>query len=118
MEAAIWHFNTQFGLDFNIEPNDANQRFLGNAMFHSIMAPYNATAIANRWLVTGNRRSRCFRVGSGQLQVVFIDTTMLQGLYGGVDERQVNTGDFLVYGYIAIFDSYLSSTAIIDPNAD
>ena len=34
MEAAIQHFNTQFGLDFsNIEPNDANQRFLGNSTF-------------------------------------------------------------------------------------
>ena len=106
VEAAIQHFNTQFGLDFtNIEPNDANQRFLGNAMFQSIMAPFNATAIANRWLVTGSTRSRCFRVGSGQLQVVFNDTMMLHGLYGGEGGRQVNAGDFVVYGYLAIFDN-------------
>ena len=49
VEAAIQHFNTQFGLDFsNIQPNDANQRFLGNAMLHAIMSPFNATAIDNR----------------------------------------------------------------------
>ena len=90
VEAAIRHFNTQFGLDFsNIQSNDANQRFLRNAMFHSIMAPFNATAIANRWLVTGNRRSRCFQVGSGQLQVVLmIQRCYMHGLYGGVDGRQ------------------------------
>ena len=64
VEAAIQHFNTQFGLDFsNIEPNDSNQRFLGNARLQSVMAPFNGTAIANRWIVTGNRRSRCFQVG-------------------------------------------------------
>ena len=62
VEAAIQHFNTQFGLDFsNIEPNDSNQRFLGNARLQSVMAPFNGTAIANRWIVTGNRRSRCFK---------------------------------------------------------
>ena len=119
VEAAIRHFNTQFGVDFsNIQPNDANQRFLRSAMFHSIMAPYNATAIANRWLVTGNRRSRCFRVGSGRLQVVFNDTTMLHGLYGGVDGRQVNAGDFLVYGYLAIFDTCPQQPLLIQTQTD
>ena len=41
-EAAIQHFNTQFGLDFsNIQPNNANQRFLGNGTFRSTKAPFN-----------------------------------------------------------------------------
>ena len=61
VQAVIQHFNTQFGLDFsNIEPNNANQRFLGNAMLQSIIAPFNFTVIANRWIVTGNRRSSAF----------------------------------------------------------
>ena len=81
------------------------------------MAPFNFTAIANRWIVTGNRRSRCFQLRSGQLRVDLNDTTMLHGLYGGVDGRQVNAGDRLVYGYHAIF-WYLSSTANTDPNSD
>ena len=99
VEAVIQHFNTQFGLDFsNIQPNDENQRFLGNTMLYSTKTPFNVTAVANRWLVTGNRPSRCFQMGTGFLQVAFNDTMMLHGLYGGVDGRQVNAGDFLVYG--------------------
>ena len=90
LEAAIQHFNTQFGLDFsNIQPNDVNQRFLGNGTFHSTKAPFNGTAIANRWLVAGNRKSKCFQAGSGQFRVDFNDTMMLHGLYGGEDGRQL-----------------------------
>ena len=119
VENAIQHFSTQFGLDFsNIEPNHANQRFLGNAMFHPIMPPFNASAIANSWIVTGNRRSRCFRVGSGSLQVVFNDTMMLHGLYGGVDGRPVNAGDFLLYGFFAIFDACLQQPILIQSQSD
>ena len=119
VEAAIQHFNTQFGLDFsNIQPDDANQRFLGNAMFFPLMAPFNATAIANHWLMTGNTRSRCFQVGTGQIQVVFNDTMMLHGLYGGVDGRQVNAGDLLVYGYLAIFDACPQQPILIQIQTD
>ena len=119
VESAIQHYNTQFGLDFsNIEPNDANQRFLGNAMLHSIMSPFNASVIANRWLVTGNKRSRCFQAGSGQIQVVFNDTMMLHGLYGGEDGRQVNAGDFLVYGHLIIFDTCPQQPIVIQVQTD
>ena len=119
VDSAIQHFSTQFGLDFsNIEPNDANQRFLGNAMFHPIMPPFNASAVANSWIVTGNRRSRCFQVGSGSLQVIFNDTMMLHGLYGGVDGRPVNAGDFLLYGFIAIFDACSQQPILIQSQSD
>ena len=118
-EAAIQHFNTQFGLDFaNIEPNDANQRFLGNGMFNSIQAPFNATAIANRWIVTGNRKSKCFPVGSGQFRVDFNDTMMLHGLYGGEDGRQVSAGDFLVYGHLIIYDTCPQQPIVIQTQTD
>ena len=119
VDNAIQHFSTQFGLDFsNIEPNDANQRFLGNAMFHPIMPPFNASAIVNSWIVTGNRRSRCLQVGSGSLQVVFNDTMMLHGLYGGVDGRPVNAGDFLLYGFFAIFDACPQQPILIQSQSD
>ena len=118
-EAAIQHFNMQFGLDFsNIEPNDANQRFIGNAMFNSIEAPFNATAIANRWIVTGNRKSKCFPVGSGQFRVDFNDTMMLHGLYGGEDGRQVSAGDFLVYGHLIIYDTCPQQPIVIQTQTD
>ena len=119
VENAIQHFSTQFGLDFsNIEPNDANQRFLGNAMFQPIKVPFNASAIANRWILTGNSRSRCFPVGSGSLRVIFNDTMMLHGMYGGVDGRPVNAGDFLLYGYFAIFDACPQQPMLIQFQGD
>ena len=119
VDNAIQHFNTQFGLDFsNIDPNEANQRFLGNAMFEPFMTPFNASAIANSWIVTGNRRSRCFQAGSGGLQVIFNDTMMLNGLYGGVDGRPVNAGDFLQYAFIAIFDACPQQPILIQSQSD
>ena len=119
LEAAIQHFNTQFGLDFsNIEPNDANQRFLGNATLFFRKIPFNMTVISNRWLVTGNRKSKCFQAGSGQLQVDFNGTMMLHGLYGGEDGRPVNAGDILVYGYIIIFDSCPQQPILIQVQTD
>ena len=119
VEAAIQHFNTQFGLDFSsIEPNDANQRFLENATYSPIKLPYNSTAIANRWLVTGNRISKCFEVAAGQFQVTFNGTRMLHGLYGGMDGRQVNAGDGLAYGYLAIFDTCPQQPILIQVQTD
>ena len=113
-EAAIQHFNTQFGLDFsNIEPDDANQRFLGNARFHPLMISFNSTAISNRWIVTGNRRSKCFPVGTGFFQVDVNDTIMLHGLYGGEDGQPFNAGDVLLYGYLIIYDTCPQQPLII-----
>ena len=118
VENAIQHVSMQFGWDFsNIEPNDANQRFLGNAMFHPIMPPFNASAIANSWIVT-SRRSRCFQVGSGSLQVIFNDTMMLHRLYGCVDGRPVNAGDFLLYAFFAMFDAGLRQLILIQSQSD
>ena len=119
VEAAIQHFNTQFGLDFSdIQPNDANQRILGNAMLYSTKTPFNVTAVANRWLVSGNRLSKCFQMGTGYIQVAFNDTMTLHGLYGGEDGRQVNAGDFLVYGYLVLFDSCPQQLVLIQAQTD
>lgn len=49
MRNAMQHFNSQFGLDFsNIEPDDTNQRFLGNAAFGPYRVPFNETIVTNR----------------------------------------------------------------------
>ena len=83
-----------------------------------VLCHLNASAIANSWIVTGNRRSRCFRVGSGSLQVIFDDTMMVHGLYGGVDGRPVNAGDFLLYGFFAIFDACPQQPILIQSQSD
>jgi len=97
-EDAIQHFNTTFGLDFsNIEPNDEQQRFLGNARFRPSRGPYNSTIVDNRWLVSGNLRSWCFKVGFGGFGVDFTGEMMLHGTYGGEEGIQAPADAFVVY---------------------
>ena len=102
---AIQHFNTTFGLDFsNIEPNDEQQRFLGNARFRSTRGPYNFTIIDNHWLVSGNPRSRCFNVAFGGFGVNFSGEMVLHGIYGGEEGLRVSADAFVVYQYLSFFD--------------
>ena len=105
MENAIQYFTIQFGVNFsNVEPNDANQRFLPTAVFEPTQVPVNCTLVDNRWIVTGNRRSRCFTMSGGCFRVTFNDTTMLHGVYGGEQGLPVNAGELLSYGYFIIFE--------------
>ena len=114
MESAIQHFKTQFGLDFsNVQPNDANQRFLGNATFAGVLSPINFTLVSNNWIATGRRRSKCFPVGSGSFQVTFNGTEMLHGVYGGEEGRPVNVGDSLLHGYFIIFNACAQQPILI-----
>ena len=66
----------------------------------------------------GNRKSKYFPVGTGQFWVDFNDTTMLHGLYGGEDGREVNAGDFLVYGHLVLFDSCPQQLVLIQSQTD
>ena len=84
----------------------------------SAKAPYNATAIANRWLVTGNKKSKCFDVGSGHFRVDFNGSMMLHGVYGGEDGRPVNAGDFVVYGHFVLFDTCPQQLIVIQVQTD
>ena len=94
MESAIQHFKTQFGLDFsNIQPNDANQRLLGNATLSPVMAPVNSTLVVNNWILSGGRNSKCFPVGSGAFEVG--STVMLHGVYDCEERLPVSVSDFL-----------------------
>ena len=104
LENAIQHFNTQFGIDFsNVEPNNANQRFLPTAIFSPNLNPINFTIVANRWIVSGNKRSRCFPMSIGFFAINFNATTMLHGVYGGEEGIPVSDGDTVIYGHMAIF---------------
>ena len=104
LENAIQHFNTQFGIDFsNVEPDETNRRFLPTAIFSPNLNPQNFTIVANRWIVTGNRRSRCFPMSIGFFAINFNATTMLHGVYGGEEGIQVEAEDTVIYGHMAIF---------------
>ena len=119
MENAIQHFNTQFGLNFsNIEPNDANQRLRPTSVFEPTRVPINFTVITNRWILTGNRRSRCFTMSNGYFGVTFNDTTMPHGVYGGEQGLPVNPGDVLVYGYLSIFGACSQQPVLIQTRSN
>ena len=50
--------------------------------------------------------------------MTFNGTRMLHGLYGGMDGRQVNAGDGLAYGYLAIFDTCPQQPILIQVQTD
>ena len=56
----------------------------------------------NHWIVTGDTRSRCIEAFSGGLQVIFSDTQILRGTYGGVTGRTIPAGESLLYGYYRV----------------
>ena len=47
------------------------------------------TAKANRWLVNGNTKSRCFDARTGWFGVIFQDEQVLYGTYGGTEGRMI-----------------------------
>ena len=90
-QSAIDYFNTTFGLDFSqSEPNQQGQRIFQNASFAAGQAPFTATTKANRWLVTGSTRSRCFNVRLGWFDVSLLGQQVLHGTYGGTEGRTLN----------------------------
>jgi len=91
-QSAIEYFNTTFGLDFSqSEPNRQGQRIFQNASFAAGQAPFTATTKANRWLVTGSTRSRCFDVRLGWFDVSLLGQQVLHGTYGGTEGRIINS---------------------------
>ena len=89
-QSAIEYFNTTFGLDFSeSEPNQQGQRIFQNASFSPGKAPITATTKANRWLVNGNTKSRCFDVRFGWFDVRFVGEQVLYGTYGGSEGRKI-----------------------------
>ena len=89
-QSAIEYFNTTFGLDFSeSEPNQQGQRIFQNASFFACKSPFTATTKANRWLVNGNTKSRCFDVRFGWFDVQFVGEQVLYGTYGGSEGRKI-----------------------------
>ena len=95
-QSAIVYFNTTFGLDFSESvPNEQGERVFQNASFSAGKAPFTATAKANRWLVNGKTKSRCFDVRIGWFGVRFLGNQVLYGTYGGSEGRMmIGPGNF------------------------
>ena len=56
----------------------------------------------NRWLLTGNTRSRCFIATVGGYFVNFLGQQTLRGTYGGEEGIQVTSSRVLSYEYLSI----------------
>ena len=114
-QSAIEYFNTTFGLDFSqSEPNQQGQRFFQNASFAASKSPFTATTKANRWLVTGNTRSRCFDVCLGWFEVSLLGQQVLHGTYGGTEGRIINgPAQYVITWTYALINSCPQSPVVI-----
>ena len=102
-QSAIVYFNATFGLDFSESVPDSitGERRFQNASMSPSKLPFNLTAKADRWLVAGNTRSKCFDYQVGFFGVRFLDDQVLHGTYGGLEGRRVGPGPNIdiVWGY-------------------
>ena len=100
---AFQFFNERFGLDFSrSEPNELGIRFFQNATIQPNRQPRGIFVTFNRWLLTGNTRSRCFIANIGGYLVNFIGEQTLRGTYGGEEGIQVTSSRVLSYDYLSI----------------
>ena len=105
-QSAIKYFNTTFGLDFSeSEPNQQGQRFFQNASFSASKAPITATTKANRWLMNGNTKSKCFDVHLGWFKISFLGEKVLHGTY---DESEGKI-TYRFYYLVICMDQHLPS---------
>ena len=100
---AFQFFNERFGLDFSqSEPNELGIRSFQNATIQPNRQPSGIFITFNRWLLTGNTRSRCFSATIGGYLVNFIGEQTLRGTYGGEEGIQVTSSRVLQYDYLSI----------------
>ena len=114
-QSALEYFNTTFGVNFSESiPNEQGERVFQNALFSAGKAPFTATAKANRWLVNGKTKSRCFDARIGWFGVRFLDNQLLYGTYGGSEGRMIGPGsaDSITWGYTWINASPQSPVVI------
>ena len=101
VQNALQFYSDRFGLDFSLtEPNELGQRFFQNATLQPIRETDRIIfAVFNRWILTGNTRSRCFRTLLGGLLVTFSGEQILKGTYGGEEGIEISTDRYLTYEY-------------------
>ena len=105
-KAAMQFFRDTYGLDFtNIEPNEQEQRILGNATMEPVMILFNSTYVFNSWLVNGKTRTRCFPVANGGYHVRFTGRMMLHGEYGGEEGELVVPPSRVFYKQLYVYEA-------------
>ena len=96
VQNALQFFSERFGLDFSLtQPNEQGLRFFQNATLRPIRRETNA--IVNRWILTGNTRTKCFRTQIGGFLVTFSGEQVLRGTYGGEEGLDVPNDRTLAY---------------------
>ena len=103
VQNALQFFSERFGLDFSLtQPNEQGLRFFQNATLRPIRRFNQINAIVNRWILTGNTRTKCFRSQFGGFLVTFSGEQILKGTYGGEEGIDVPNSRTLVYEYMSI----------------
>ena len=76
---------------------------LGMRLIHVIIATNgHKKQVLNRWILSGNTKSKCFRTGIGGFHVTFSGEQLLKGTYGGEEGIDVPTNRIVAYLFVAI----------------
>ena len=104
VQSALQFFSERFGLDFSLtQPNELGLRFFQNATLQPVIFRVPITyATLNRWLLTGNTRSKCFLSRNGGFFVTFSGEQILKGTYGGEEGIDAPSNTTLAYLYTSI----------------
>ena len=103
VQNALQFFSERFGLEFSLsQPNELGLRFFQNATLQPIMRTTGIDAIVNRWILTGNTRSKCFGTRIGGFLVTFSGEQILKGTYGGEEGIDVPNDRTLSYECVSI----------------
>ena len=103
VQNALHFFSERFGLDFSLTPpNELGLRFFQNATLQPTRPVTGIRTILNRWILTGNTRSKCFPATIGGFRVTFSEEQLLKGTYGGAEGIDVPTDRTVGYQYLSI----------------
>ena len=103
VQNALQFFSERFGLDFSLtQPNELGLRFFQNATLQPIRPVTQISATLNRWILTGNIRSKCFPTTVGGFRVTFSGEQLLKGTYGGAEGIDVPNDRSVRYVYQSI----------------
>ena len=100
VQNALQFFSERFGLDFSLsQANELGLRFFQNATLAPVFRRVDSVAILNRWVLSGNTRSKCFRTYAGGFLVTFSGEQILKGTYGGEKGINLPNNRALAYTY-------------------
>ena len=100
---ALQFFSERFGLEFSrTQPNEQGLRFFQNATLQPIRSRRQMYATFNRWILTGNTRSKCYLSRIGGYLVNFSGEQTLKGTYGGEEGIDIPDNRIVAYLYVSI----------------